>query len=98
MGTKERGDNRTTAVDRTVKLTWKDISEAELRAALADAKGGSDPRASLRLIEYFHRRIRDNLPYDQTILFEYLEHAFGRIIDGEPADRALGLARPAPAK
>jgi hypothetical protein len=98
MEKNRRDDNRASAADRTVKLTWQDISEAELRAALADVKRGADPAASLRLIEYFYRRLRDNLPYDQTILFEYLEHAFGRIVDGEPADRALGLARQAPAE
>ncbi len=81
--------------DRTVKLTWKDVSEAELRSALASAKSGSDPAASMQLVEYFYRRIRDKLPYDQTILFEYLEHVFGRIVEGQPTDRALGFERQA---
>ena len=86
---------RKSDVDRTVKLTWKDISEAELRSALASVKGGSDPAASMKLIEYFYRRIQDKLPYDQTILFEYLEHVFGRLVEGQPANRALGLEPPA---
>ena len=82
-------------VDQTIKLTWKDISEAELRAALGGVKSGSDPAASMKLIEYFYKRIHDNLPYDQTILFEYLDHVFGGIVNGQPADRAFGLERQA---
>jgi hypothetical protein len=77
--------------DRTVTLTWKDISDADLRAALAGAKSGSDPAAAMRLIEYFHRRIHDNLPYDQTILLEFLDHVFGGIIEGRKPGDALGL-------
>ncbi len=93
MEKNQNEDGRKSDADRTVTLTWKDISEAELRAALAGVKAGSDPAASMKLIEYFHRRIHDNLPYDQTILFEYLDHVFGRIIDGQPPDRALGFER-----
>jgi hypothetical protein len=90
--TKYKGE-RNSDLDRTVKLTWKDISEADLRAALADAKNGADPAAAMKLIEYFYKRIHDNLPYEQTILFEYLVHVFGGIVHGQPADRALGLER-----
>jgi hypothetical protein len=87
---------RKSDADRTVKLTWKDISEVELRAALAGAKSGADPAASMKLIEYFHKRIHDNLPYDRTILFEYLDHVFGGIVNGQSADRAFGIEqRPA---
>ena len=81
--------------DRTVKLTWKDISEAELRALLAGAKSGSDPASSIKLIEYFYHRIHDNLPYEQTLLLEYLDHVFGGLVNGQPADRALGIERQA---
>ena len=93
MEKNQNEDGRKSDADRTVKLTWKDISDAELRAVLARVKGGSDPVASMKLIEYFYRRIHDNLPYDQTILFEYLDHVFGRIIDGQPPDRAFGFER-----
>jgi len=86
---------RKSDVDRTVKLTWKDISEAELRALLAGVTSGSDPAASMRLVEYFYKRIHDNLPYDQTILFAFLDHVFGRLVDGQPADRAFGFERQA---
>jgi len=90
--TKSKGERKFGA-DRTVKLTWKDISETELRAALAAAKSGADPATAMKLIEYYYKRIKDNLPYDQTILFEYLVHVFGGIVDGQSADRALGLER-----
>ena len=95
MAKSQNEGERKSAVDRTVSLTWKDISEAELRAALAGAKSGSDSAASMKLVEYFYKRIHDNLPYEQTILFEYLDHAFGRIVDGQPADRAFGFERQA---
>jgi hypothetical protein len=91
MGESRDDGKRRFDADRTTKLTWQELSHEELRAALAGAKSGSDPRAAMKLIGYFHGRIRDNLPYDQTILLEYLLHAFGRIVDGLPADRALGL-------
>lgn len=90
--TRNEGERKLDA-DRTVKLTWKEVSEAELRAALASAKSGSDPAAAIKLIEYFYKRIHDNLPYNQTILFEYLDHAFGGIVDGRPVDSAFGLER-----
>ncbi len=94
--TKTRSDGkRKSDVDRTVKLTWKDISEVELRAALVGAKSGSDPAASMKLIEYFYKRIHESLPYEQTILLEYLDHALGRIVDGQSADRAFGIERQA---
>jgi hypothetical protein len=69
------------------------MSDADLRATLTRARSGADPGAAMQLIEYFHRRIRDNLPYDRTILFEYLEHVFGRIVDGERPDRAFGFTQ-----
>jgi hypothetical protein len=86
-----KGDNREMDADRTVKLTWPDTSEADLRAALASVKGGFDASASMKLIKYFYARIHDNLPYDQTILLEYLEHAFGKIVDGVQPNHAFGF-------
>jgi hypothetical protein len=84
-------DQRKLDVDRTVRLKWKDLSEAELQAALASVKGGADPAASMRLVEYFYERIHGNLPYDQRILFEYLDHVFGKIVNGEQPDHAFGF-------
>jgi len=85
------GDRKKSDVDRTVQLTSKDISQADLRAALASMKAGSDSFTSMKLIEYFHRRFHDDLPYDQAILFEFLDHVFGKILDGETPDQALGF-------
>jgi hypothetical protein len=76
--------------DRTVKLTRGELAYEELRAALADVKDRSDPGAARRLMEYFYGKIHDNLPYDHVILFEYLEHVFGRILRGESADHVFG--------
>lgn len=95
--TRKLGERKSDA-DRTVKLTWQDLTEAELRAALAAMKSGADPAASRRLIEYYYKRIHDNLPYDQTILFDFLDHALGAIVNGQPADRAFGLERQAAKK
>ena len=91
MNKTHEGNQKKSDVDRTVQLTSKDISQADLRAALASVKGGSDKFTSIRLIEYFHRRFHDNLPYDQAILFEFLDHAFGRIVGGETPDQAFGF-------
>jgi hypothetical protein len=93
MDKTEKKDGRKADADRTVKLTWKEISEAELRAALANARNGTDPAAAMKLIEYFYKRLNDNLSYDQTILFEYLIHVFGSIVEGQSAARAFGLER-----
>jgi len=76
--------------DRTVKLTQQEMAYEDLRSTLSDLKIASNPRAARKLMAYFHGRIRDNLPYDQTILFEYLECVFGRILRGESPDHVLG--------
>ena len=89
----DRRDERKLDVDRTLKLKWKDISDAELHAALESVKGGSDPAASMKLIEYFFRRIHDNQSYNQTILLEFLDHIFGKIVDGQQPDHAFGLSQ-----
>ena len=77
--------------DRTVKLTWKEISETELRLALAGVKSGADPAAAMKLLEHFYRQIHGNLPYDQVILLEFLDCVFGRIVEGQAPNRALGF-------
>lgn len=85
------GNQKMSDLDRTVQLSSKDISQAELRAVLTSMKDGSDAFASKVLIEYFHRRFHDNLPYDQAILFEFLDHVFGRIVGGATPDQAFGF-------
>lgn len=89
----DQKDQRERDVDRTVKLKWKDIPEMELHAALAKVTVGFDPAASKKLVEYFYGRIHDNLPYDQTVLFAYLDHVFGKIVNGEQPDIAFGFRR-----
>lgn len=79
--------------DRTVKLTWQEISDADLRLALAGVKAGSDPAAAIKLLEYFYRQIHGNLPFDQVILLEYLDCVFGRIVEGQEPNRVLGSGR-----
>jgi hypothetical protein len=91
MKDEDQAARRKRDVDRTVKLTWKDIPELELRAALERVTTGYDPVASMQLIEYFYRRIHDHLPYDQSVLVEYLDHVLGGIVGGEAPDVALGL-------
>lgn len=71
---------------------WDDISDSDLRGALAAVKYGHDPVAARNLIEYFHERMRDCRPLNDLILREYIEHAFARIIEDEKsADVAFGL-------
>ena len=82
--------------DRTVKLSVKELSDAELRATLERLTAGGEAAAAMKLAEYFHRRIRDNLPYDQSLLYAYLEHVLGRLLDGERPDRVFGVRPPSP--
>jgi len=77
--------------DTTVPLNWKAISEAQLDALLNKAKSGRDPAAAKQLIEYFYRRIHANEPYNQTVLLEYLHHAFGKIVEGQTPGQAFGI-------
>lgn len=71
---------------------WDDVSDADLRGALAGVKYGYDPTAARNLIEYFHERMRDHRPLNERILREYIEYAFARIVrDGKSTDVAFGL-------
>jgi len=73
-------------------MKWLDVADADLNSALAAVKYGHDPVAAKNLIEYFHERFKDGLPYNERILIEFLGHAFGKIIEeGSSADHAFGL-------
>jgi hypothetical protein len=73
-------------------MKWSDVKEADLNGALAEVKYGHDPVAARSLIEYFHERFREGLPYNERVLFEFLSHAFEKIIEnGWTADHAFGL-------
>jgi hypothetical protein len=76
--------------DRTVKLTWKELSEVDLRLALSAVKRDADPAAAMKLLECFYRQIHGNLPFDQVLLLEYLDCVFGRIVEGEEPNRVFG--------
>lgn len=73
-------------------MKWRDISEADLNGALAFVLHGHDPDAARNLIEYFHECIHEREPYNEGILLELLDHAFGKIVrEGWSADHAFGL-------
>lgn len=68
------------------------ISESELNGLLAAVKFSNDPVAARNLVEYFYARIHAVEAYNERILLEYIEHAFGRIVnEGVSADHALGF-------
>lgn len=69
------------------------ISTADLRGALASVKHDHDPDAAMALIQYFHGKFSAGDPCDEQILYEYIEHAFGRIVAGVSADAAFGFKR-----
>lgn len=76
-------------------LKWRNLTDAELISALAAAKLGSDPVAARTLIEYFYQRIHSGERYNERVLLEYLDHAFGKIIeDKQSADHAFGFKLP----
>ena len=73
-------------------MKWHDVVNSELNGALAAVKYGHDPVAAKNLIEYFLERFRDGSHYNEHILLEFLDHAFGKIIEeGWSADHAFGL-------
>jgi len=73
-------------------MKWQDVSESDLKGALSSVVYGHDPVATRNLIEYFYERIHNGTPYNECVLREYLDHAFGKIIeDGWTADHAFGF-------
>lgn len=69
-----------------------EISDADLKGALAAVTYGHDPVAALNLITYFYQRIDNNSPFNEQILFDFIHHAFGKIVnDGVSADHAFGF-------
>lgn len=73
-------------------MKWSDVTKADLEDALASIKHGHDPEAARNLIEYFYERLRDGCRFDERVLYEYLEYAFGRIVnENKSAAVAFGL-------
>lgn len=74
-------------------MKWLDVTEADLNDALAAVKYGHDPDAARNLIEYFYERIRSGERHNERVLLEFLDHAFGKIVeDNWSPNHAFGLA------
>lgn len=73
-------------------MKWQDVTKADLEGALAAIKYSHDPEAAKNLIEYFHERMSEDFHFDEQVLFEYIKHAFGLIVEkNRSADVAFGL-------
>jgi hypothetical protein len=73
-------------------MKWEDVSDADLNGALMAVKYGHDPVAAKNLIEYFYERIGNCGRFNERVLLELLNHAFGKIIEEDAsADQAFGL-------
>ncbi len=73
-------------------MKWVDVTNADLKAAVAAVKYSHDPDAARNLIEYFHERMRDGEQYDLDILHELMAHVFSEIVENKcTADQAFGL-------
>ena len=88
----ERADQAILNVIEAKKRKWQDVSDADLNGALAAVKHDFDPVAARTLIEYFYERIHNNDPYNEKVLLEFLDHAFGKIIkENRSLDIAFGF-------
>lgn len=74
-------------------MKWFDVTDAEINGALAAVIHGHDAEAALKLVGYFYERIQNNEPFNERVLLEYLDHAFGLIVKGKSADVAFGFTR-----
>lgn len=77
-----------------MELKWLGVTRKHLDADLAFIKRGYDPEAARSIIEYFHERMSNGLPYDHQFLQELMAYVFARIVDGRgkvTADQAFGL-------
>lgn len=75
-------------------MKWRDVSDADLNGALAAVMYAHDPVAAKNLIEYFYERIHHGEGYNERILHELLNHAFGKVIEENwTLDRAFGFGR-----
>ncbi|MBC9070604.1 hypothetical protein IAI53_01355 [Thauera sp. CAU 1555] len=76
-------------------MKWADVSDSDLRGALNVVQHVQHaPDAARNLIEYFHERFSNEMPYNQEVLLAFVKMAFQRIVDdGWSADQAFGLER-----
>lgn len=68
-----------------------------LAMELASIKRGHDPVAADRLIRFFFAELQSGnlfahgLGQNEKTLLRYIQHAFGRYVDGQPLDTAFGF-------
>lgn len=73
-------------------MKWGDVTDADLIGALNAVEYSHDPVAARNLIEYFHERFSNEMPYNDDVLLAFIRLAFKRIADdGWSADHAFGL-------
>ncbi|MHB1374773.1 MAG: hypothetical protein ACYC5W_17815 [Thauera sp.] len=75
-------------------MKWAAVTDADLMGALNAVMYSYDPVAAENLIEYFHERFSNEMPYNQDVLLAFVKMAFRRIVDDElRIDIAFGLAQ-----
>ena len=73
-------------------MKWADVTDADLIGALNAVTHAHDKVAAENLIEYFHERFSNEMPYNNEVLLSFVKLAFKRIADdGWSADHAFGL-------
>lgn len=75
-------------------MKWADVTDSDLLGALNAVMYSHDPVAAKSLIEYFHERFSNEMPYNQDVLLAFIKMAFRRIVDDKlRIDIAFGLAQ-----
>ena len=75
-------------------MEYQNLTEKDVKGALAAIKHSYDPIAAQNLIKYFYICLKEGRPYNEKILQEYLYYAFGKIIEeNKSADHAFGFKR-----
>ena len=73
-------------------MKWAAVPDADIRGALNVVLHAHDPAAAKNLIEYFHERFSNEMPYNEEVLLAFVKMAFRRMAeDGWSADHAFGL-------
>lgn len=55
-------------------MKWADVTDADLIGALNVVTHSHNPVAAKNLIEYFHERFSNEMPYNQDVLLAFLLH------------------------
>ncbi len=73
-------------------MKWADVTDADIRGALNAVLHAHNPAAAKNLIEYFHERFSNEMPYNEEVLLAFVKMAFRRMAEGGwSADHAFGL-------